>query len=78
MNKYTKVETITKEQYYTLLGILTLAKSYEQQLTDLVRIVSGIVGEPMDNPGYVGHSSDAVWGASTVEELLNNLHIKVI
>ena len=71
--------TITQSEYYQLVGLLTLAASYEQKLKDIEKAAGELLDVPPEsaNAGYYGHVSDAVYGSRGPDELLQLLKITV-
>ena len=66
--------TITYDDYLRLLGLLTLAKDYNAKLDDILRAAEVITGE---KPEFGGHTSDAVYGETSMSDLLKRLNITV-
>ncbi len=71
--KYTDKTEITETEKLQLIGLLVLAKAGNERMKDILKAVMAITGEKDD----MGHSSDAVYGDYTVDELLENLGITV-
>jgi hypothetical protein len=65
-------QTISKEQYYMLIGLLTLASHHSQALEDIKNAALEITKEEEDN-----WTSDAVYGGYGADELLEHLNITV-
>lgn len=64
---------LKKENYYSLVGLLTLAKAHRTSLEEIEKEVMKIVGETEES----GHSGDAVWaGASNADQLLKNVEAR--
>jgi len=64
---------ITRAEYQQLVGLLTLAKHYNDLLSDIHDAVREITKEQDD----MGHSSDAVFSNYDADTLLRKLQIKV-
>ena len=71
--KYTDKTEITETEKLQLIGLLVLAKAGNERMKDILRAVMVITGETDDG----GHSSDAVYGDYTADELLEKLGIVV-
>jgi hypothetical protein len=76
-NRYTDVTEITQEEYFSLVGLLTLAKVHNDALEKIEKAIVKITGENNDGYSYYGHSSDAVMNNYSADELLDKLDIKV-
>ena len=74
------VQTITRAQYYQLIGLKTLADKHNQMLEEIVQAVAEIVDE-RDTSGaleLVGHAADTVFSRSdSINGLLRRLAITV-
>ncbi len=68
------MKTITKEQYYQLIGVVVLAKSYLDKINDLEKAALNITQEVYD---IGGHTSDIVWGSRDLDEGLKIMGVKV-
>lgn len=68
------MKTITEQEYYQIVGLLTLAKEYNKALKNIDKALLNITKEE----GEFGHSSDAVYCDYEAETLLSKLAIKVI
>ena len=66
-------KTITQHQYLQLVGLLTLAKQYNGALEQIKHAALEITGETED----WGHTSDAVYGMRSIDDLLKFLEITV-
>lgn len=70
---------ITKSEYYSLIGLLTLARQHTQATEDITDAVMKVIGET----DIWGHASDTVWSTETgaadkqADSLLKKLSIKV-
>lgn len=65
--------TITKHEYYELLGLLTLAQKYMSAVKDIENAACDITGDM-----ELGHVSDYIYGSdSDVDALLGKLGIAV-
>lgn len=67
-------QVISHDDYVRLVGLLTLATGYRQQLEAVERSACALVGEELG-----GHISDVVWGghAISVAHLLDLLGLAV-
>lgn len=66
--------TITREQYYALTGLLTLARQHNAALDTIKNAAAQITGE-LDSD--MGHTADAVYSGDSADELLEKLEITV-
>jgi hypothetical protein len=66
--------TITKNEYYQLIGLLKLGQSYNAKCLDIEKAMSEIVGE---KEKFGGHCGDAIYSNYSVDELLDKLNLKV-
>jgi hypothetical protein len=64
---------ISKNEYYELMGLLSLAVTYNEKLLDLAEACRHITQEEDE----FGHSSDAVYSDYSADDLLERLHIVV-
>lgn len=64
---------ITQAEYFQLVGLLTLASTYNEKIIDIVDAVMLVTGET-DKQGF---SADAVYGETSAEELMERLGITV-
>jgi hypothetical protein len=67
---------ITQEEYWQLVGLLTLARQHKQMVDEIEKAMRKITGEK----DVYGHCGDAIWendGVSTAVDLLERLNIKV-
>lgn len=73
------MKTITKQQYYALIGFRTIAETWLNKLDDLNKISQEITGEvdPDGNPDFYGHTSDFIYGSRELDEMLRILEISV-
>lgn len=69
---------ITKEKFYKLEGLLTLAKSHNSHLKAIEKAAAEITGDRDGGCGYYGLTSDAVIEGSSASELLDALDIEVV
>lgn len=69
---------ISKEAFYKLEGLLTLAKENQKTQSRIERAMAEITGETDDGYGYFGCTSDALWDGSDATQLLKILEIEVI
>lgn len=67
------MKTITKSQYYALMGLREVARKNWEQLCLLEKAAAEITGE-IDG---LGHSSDYLAGSRELEDMLRILEIKV-
>jgi hypothetical protein len=67
------VKTIPRSDYYKLVGLLTIAAQHEAALKEIEKATLSITGDEEN-----GHTSDAVYGSRTVDELLKLLKITVV
>jgi hypothetical protein len=65
-------ECISREDYYQLIGLLTLATEYNQRLLAIERAACEITKDE-----DMGHTSDAVFQGYAVDKLLKLLGIEV-
>lgn len=72
-------ESITREEYWQLVGLLALARNFESKMKDIERATAELLGaEPeSENSTYYGHVSDAVYGERGPDDLLRLLKIGV-
>jgi hypothetical protein len=73
MKEYKK-RMIKKSEYFTLVGLLALAKENNKQNEKILEAVSKITEEKEYDSG---HSADAVYGSLSADELLKKFGIKV-
>lgn len=66
---------ITTEQYYTLIGLQTLARQYNNQMRDLANVVRTITKEDDE----WGHSSDYIYAPDNydVKGLMERLNLVI-
>lgn len=70
--------TITKAQYFQLMGLLVLGERLTRQGKEIEKAVSEIVMSPGADADHVnGHVMDAVYGSRSLDELLKLLEIEV-
>lgn len=69
---------ISKEGFYKLEGLLTLAKDNQKALKSIERAAAEITGEADDSYGYFGCTTDAIYDGSDAAQLLRILEIEVI
>lgn len=69
------MKTITKSQYYTLMGLREVARKNWEQLYLLEKAAAEITGE-LEKDG-LGHSSDYLAGSRELDNMLEILSIKV-
>ena len=67
------MKQITQNQYYQLVGLLTLSKRYNAKLNDIMAAAAEITGDEVNG----GHTMDAVFNDYTADELLHKLDIEV-
>lgn len=65
---------ITRSQELQLIGLMTLAETHNAALRDIESAALAITGEDREGSG---HTSDAVYGSRSVQELLGVLGISV-
>lgn len=73
-------QQISREDFYKLTGLLTLAREHNSALDTITRAAAEIVGESPDDViggNYFGHVSDAISEGYSVELLLSKLEIGV-
>lgn len=68
---------ISKENFYQLEGLLTLARAHTASLKSIEKAAAEITKDP-EEYSYYGHTSDAVMEGSTATELLKTLDIEVV
>jgi len=61
---------ITKDDRLKLLGLLALARCFSKQMVECERAMGNIVG-CLDDSGYAGHFSDAVWDDDPLDGAIN-------
>lgn len=73
------MKNISKEKYYQVVGILSIAQSCMERLTGLELGLADVleVREDNDISNYYGHVSDAIYGGYSVNQLLECLNLKV-
>lgn len=83
IKRKSKRDTISRNEFYQLAGLLALAERHEKALKDLERAALAIVQE-VDHKGDVidvwggGHTGDSIYGgANTAEGLLKVLGIEI-
>lgn len=66
---------ITREEYWQLFGLMTLAHRYNRLLEEIERTASGIVGESLPN----GHIADQVYSNEPADmaKLMHRLNVIV-
>ncbi len=69
--------TITREDYYKLVGLSTLVKQHNDALDDIKKAIVEVTGQELDQYGHCDFIDEAMWGAYSADELLNNLDIEV-
>lgn len=68
---------ITKEEYFTLIGLNTITKEFLEKIDTAVPIIAGIIGEERGTYGF-DLSEDFVWDRSErVDSWLNRLGIEI-
>lgn len=72
------MKTITKQNYYAIIGLLELAKTHNSEMNDIERALMKLTGEPIKDY-HMGHCGDAVWSGGEIDarELLKKLDVKV-
>ena len=68
-------KTITKSQYYTLIGLREVAKEQCLILDKIEKLAKEITGE--QDKDFGGHASDYIYGTRNLDEMLKILGIKV-
>jgi len=72
---------LSREEYFTLIGLMTIAKDHYDKLRDIERSVAQFLGITEDGTDYYGHVSDAIWsgdvGLCTVHSLMKNLKLRL-
>lgn len=68
------MKTITKQQYYCLIGLQELAKAKWKEISELEKAAIEITEE---KDGVFGHTSDFIAGSRDADELLSLLNIEV-
>lgn len=69
-----KNKTITKAEYYQIVGLLALSKTHMTKLRDIEESIKDITGKTED---VSCHVADAVYCEENAEFLLERLSIKV-
>lgn len=69
---------ISKEAFYKLEGLLTLAKDNQKALKSIEKAAAEITGEADDDYGYFGCTTDAIYDGSDATQLLKILKIEVL
>jgi hypothetical protein len=73
------VKTITRDQYYQLIGLKTLAETYNQKLEDIIQAVANIVQARDANGEPDGYVMDTVYSAGiSINGLLKQLEITIV
>lgn len=72
-----ETETISREDFYKLEGLLALAREHNAAIDTIVRATAQITGEPDDGCGYFGFANDAVSEGYRAAELLRKVGIEV-
>ena len=70
-------ETITKNEYLMVEGLLVLRDENIKQHNYIQAAIASIVGETEDGDNYYGLVSDYMWEESGAKQLLKNLDIKI-
>lgn len=68
------MKTITKQQYYCLIGLQELAKAKWKEISELEKAAVEITE---DKDAEFGHTSDFIAGSRDIDELFELLEIKV-
>jgi hypothetical protein len=68
------MKTITRSDYYKLVGLHTVAIEHEKALKQILKAALSITAEQDD----CGHTSDTIFGSRTVDELIELLDITVV
>lgn len=73
------MKTITKTQYYQLLGLIFLANRAIKEIDNIVSAALEITGEKDDKgrPETLGHTNDVIWHARKLDDALDIMKIKV-
>lgn len=77
--KATEKTHISLEDYYRLVGLLTVAKQHNEALAVISRAAAEITGEQDDGYGYYGVTSDFIGGDGmySADALLKQIEISV-
>ena len=71
-------QTISREDFYKLTGLLALAKQHNAALDTITRAAAQITGEPDEGgSGYFGLTSDAISEGYSAGLLLTRLGIEM-
>jgi hypothetical protein len=72
--------SITKSEYFQLIGLREMARRYWQIINDLDRAGQEITGEVDEygKPALFDHTSDYLAGSRDIDELLKILKLKVL
>jgi hypothetical protein len=65
--------TISRSEYFQLIGLLVLAKRYNAMLTELVVAARAITGETDE----MGHTADGVYCDYTADAIMEKLGIQI-
>jgi hypothetical protein len=66
-------KSITKNEYWQLVGLQTLANNYMAKVDDLENVAKEIVGE-LEDTGYI---TDMIGGDRDIDEILKILGITI-
>lgn len=69
---------ISREGFYKLEGLLTLAKNNIRELKSIEKAAAEITGEAEDDDGYFGSTTDSIYDGSDATQLLKILEIEVL
>ena len=72
------MKTITRDEYYTALALLQLAREADKETLKFVKSLARTLRESTDYDDYYGHVSDAVFEDYSIDVLLSKLEIKVL
>ena len=69
-------KTITKKEYYAIMGLMELARRYYEQIQECEKTYGEIV-DYKEEYGSYGHFSDQIFEDGDIDKVLKNEGIKV-
>lgn len=68
------MKLISKNEYHRLVGLMALAERHNKTLVELEAAAREITGEVDD----MGHTSDAIYGNTSVDELMKRVDLRIL
>ena len=68
---------ITKKEYFTIVGLMTLARRYYKQIEECENAYNELVDYKDEVCGGSGHFGDEIFGNGDVDKALKNEGIKI-